>query len=363
MADADPRIDGSVKSVAINTIETVEAPARPKRKWGRLAAMASIPLILIAVAAYFWLSGGRYVSTDNAYVQQDMISLSPDVSGRIVSVSVRENQAVKAGDTLFQIDPAPYRIALMQADAALATARVQVSTMSTDTGSANADIESARADIALAQGTYDRQAELMKRGFTTRASFDAAQHEVAAGRAKLATAMASAAHARSQLGSGVTGSGVPAAIQAAMAVRAKAALDLDRTTVRAPKNGTVSQTGRLQIGTVTPVGVPALSLVVSQAAWIEANFKETDLNHMSVGQCAELRFDAYPGVKVKARVQSIGAGTGSQFSVLPAQNASGNWVKVTQRVPVRIAIAGAPPRAMIAGLSTDVTVDTKLRCE
>ena len=362
MADADPRIDSTAKSVAINTIEAVAAPVQPKRRWPRLAAMASIPLILIAVAAYFWLSGGRYVSTDNAYVQQDMISLSPDVSGRIVSVSVRENQAVKAGDTLFHIDPAPYRIALMQADAALATARVQVSTMSTDTGSANADIESARADIALAQGTYNRQAELMKRGFTTRASFDAAQHEVTAGRAKLATAMAAAAHARSQLGSGVTGSGIPAAIQAAMAVRAKAAFDLDRTTVRAPKNGTVSQTGRLQVGTITPSGVPALSLVVSQAAWIEANFKETDLNHMSVGQCAELRFDAYPGVKVKARVQSIGAGTGSQFSVLPAQNASGNWVKVTQRVPVRIAITGAPPRAMIAGLSTDVTVDTKLRC-
>jgi membrane fusion protein (multidrug efflux system) len=363
MADADPRIDGATATpVAITPIETAALPPAKQRRWPRIALMLSIPLIIAIVAGYVWLTGGRYVSTDNAYVQQDMVSLSPDVSGRIVGVAVRENQRVNAGDTLFQIDPQPYRIALMQADAALATARVQVSTMSTDTGSAAADIESARADIALSQATYDRQAALMTRGFTTRASLDAAQHEVSAARAKLATATASAAHARSQLGSGVTGSGIPAAIQAAMAVRAKAAFDLDRTTVRAPKAGTVSQTGRLQIGTITPSGVPALSLVVSQAAWIEANFKETDLNHMGVGQCAELRFDAYPTLKVKAHVQSIGAGTGSQFSVLPAQNANGNWVKVTQRVPVRVAIDGTPPRAMIAGLSTEVTVDTQSRC-
>jgi len=363
MADADPKIaDAEVRQIAITPIEVVDAPAPAKRRWGRLALMLSVPLLIAAVAGYFWLTGGRYVSTDNAYVQQDMVSISPDVSGRIVSVSVRENQRVKAGDVLFQIDPQPYRIALDQADAALATARVQVSTMATDTGSAAADIESARADIALAQGTYDRQAALMKRGFTTRASFDAAQHEVAAARAKLATAEASAAHARMQVGSGVAGSGTPAAIQAAMAVREKAAFDLARTTVRAPHDGIVSQTSRLQVGTITPSGVPALSLVVSQGARVEANFKETDLNHMTVGQCAELTFDAYPGLKVKGHVQSIGAGTGSQFSVLPAQNASGNWVKVTQRVPVRVAIDGTPPRAMIAGLSTDVKIDTQARC-
>src|SRR3569623_1229838 len=186
--------------------------------------------------------------------------------------------------------------------------------------------------------------------------------KIAAARAKLATAEASAAHARMQVGSGVAGSGTPAAIQAALAVREKAAFDLARTTVRAPHDGIVRQTSRLQVGTITPSGVPALSLVVSQGARVEANFKETDLSHMTVGHCAELTFDAYPGLKVKGHVQSIGAGTGSQFSVLPAQNASGNWVKVTQRVPVRVAIDGTPPRAMIAGLSTDVKIDTQARC-
>jgi membrane fusion protein (multidrug efflux system) len=359
MADADPKIATKAPDVApANVIESVEAPAAKPRRWGRIGLIAIVPLLIAAVAGYFYLTGGRYVSTDNAYVQQDTISISPDVSGRIVKVFVKENQRVKAGDILFVIDQEPYRNALAQADAALATARVQVATMSTDTGSANADVESANADISLAQGTYSRQAALWKKGFTTRASLDAAMHEVAAARARLATARASVAKAQSQLGSGVVGSGVPAAVQMAMAEREKAVLNLSRTVVRAPKDGIVSQTSRLQIGNITPSGVPALSLV-TQSPWVTANFKETDLANMRVGQPAELTFDAYPGLKVCGQVQSIGAETGSASSILPAQNATGNWVKVTQRVPVRIAITCRTDRALIAGLSSDVSIDTK----
>jgi membrane fusion protein (multidrug efflux system) len=362
MADADPKLDRArPELIAVNTVEQVEpdVPATRRRNWVRIAAMLSVPLLILAVGGYFWLTSGRYVSTDNAYVEQDMVSISPDVTGRIVEVRVKENQQVKAGDILFRIDPEPYRIALDQANAALAGAHVQVSTMSTDVGGAAADILSAQADIDLAQATYDRQAALMKRGFTTRASLDAAQHELSASRARLAKNQADAARAHNQIGSGTGTSGTPAAIQAALAQRDKAALELARTVVRAPKNGTVSQTGRLQVGIMTPTGVPALSLVVSQAAWVEANYKETDLNHMAVGQPATIKLDAYPGLKVRGHIASIGAGTGSQFSVLPAQNASGNWVKVTQRIPVRVAIDGNPSRAMIAGLSATVRVDTK----
>lgn len=359
MADADPGIPaGEIQPLAADTIEVVRTPPRT-RNWRRLGLMLSVPVLIALGGGYLWFTSGRYISTDNAYVRQDMISISPDVTGRIVSVNVRENQRVKAGDVLFQIDPLPYRVALEQADAAIATARVQVATLATDTGSAAADIASAQADIDLAQATYDRQEALMKRGFTTRASLDAAAHEVAAARARLATARASAAKARSQMGSGTASSGIPAAIQAAMADRDKAALSLARTVVRAPKDGIISQTSRLQVGTITPSGVPALSLVVSQAAWVEANFKETDLNHMAVGQPAEISFDAYSGLKLCGHIASIGAGTGSEFSVLPAQNASGNWVKVTQRVPVRVAIDCKTSRPMIAGLSADVTIDTK----
>jgi len=359
MADADPKIKPQADTVAAaNVIDSVEAPVAKPRRWNRIALMAIVPLLIAAVAGYFYLTGGRYVSTDNAYIQNDTILISPDVSGRIVQVLVKENQRVKAGDILFVIDQEPYKNALEQADAALATARVQVATLSTDTGSAAADIESANADISLATATYNRQAALMKRGFTTRAAFDAASHEVAAARARLATARASAAKAQMQMGSGVAGSGVPAAVQMALAERDKAVLNLGRTVVRAPKSGIVSQTSRLQVGNITPSGVPALSLVV-EAPWVSANFKETDLANMRVGQPVELRFDAYPGVKVAGRVQSIGAETGAQSSILPAQNANGNWVKVTQRVPVKIEIIGKSDRALIAGLSTDVVVDTK----
>ncbi|WP_157085184.1 HlyD family secretion protein, partial [Sphingomonas adhaesiva] len=175
----------------------------------------------------------------------------------------------------------------------------------------------------------------------------------------IAAAQADAARARQQVSSGMDGSSLPAAIQAARARREKAALDLARTVVRAPHDGIVSQTSRLQVGNITPTGVPALTLVAAAQPYVEANFKETDLDHLRVGQPATIGFDAYRGLEVKGHVQSIGAGTGSEFSVLPAQNANGNWVKVTQRVPVRIAIDGTPPRAMIAGLSADVRVDVR----
>ncbi|MBN8807346.1 MAG: HlyD family secretion protein [Sphingomonas sp.] len=364
MADADPKIDTSkidVKAppvVAANVIEEVEAPAPKKRRWGRLALMAAVPLLIAVVAAYFYLTGGRYVSTDNAYIGQDVVSVSPDVSGRIVAVRVKENQRVKAGDVLFVIDQQPYQNAVEQANAALASARVQVSTLATDAGGAAADVASANADIKLAQATYNRQAVLMKQGFTTRASFDAAAQQVAAAKSRLATAQASVAKAEAQVGSGTAGSGVPAAVQVAMAERDKALLNLSRTVVRAPHDGIVSQTSRLQVGNITPSGVPALSLV-TQDPWVTANFKETDLANMRVGQPVEMTFDAYPGLKLCGRVQSIGAGTGSSESILPAQNANGNWVKVTQRVPVRVAITCKTGRALITGLSTDVKVDTK----
>lgn len=355
MADADPKID---------TAQAIEITPEPrKRRWLRPILMFGVPLLLIAAVGSWWTLSGGSVSTDNAYVQQDKVSVASDVAGRIVEVAVKENQPVKAGDLLFRIDPEPYRIALEQANAAIANAQVQVGTLQASYAGTGADIQAARDRIASAQEDYDRQKALMDRGFTTRARYEQAQHAVEQARASYQSAVASAAEARSKLADGSAVPGINPAIAAARAQRDKAALDLSRTARYAPVDGIVSQADRLQVGQMMMSGLPAVTVVRagdrSDGSWVEANFKETDLNKMRVGQPAEVSFDAYPGLKLKGHVASIGAGTGSEFAVLPAQNANGNWVKVTQRVPVRIAIDEKSPRQLIAGLSADVTVDIR----
>jgi membrane fusion protein (multidrug efflux system) len=346
MSEADRKLTGDTAIEA--------APARKKR-W-RLIVMLSVPLLLLLAGGYVWLTSGRYVSTDNAYVQQDMVSVAPEVNGVIAQVLVRENQAVRRGDLLFRIDPRSFRIALAEADARIAAARVQVNQLETRSAGMGADIAGAAANLRYAQGEFARYAELLRRGFTTRSRYDEAAHDVAEARERLANARAEAANANAAMSGG--GPADQPALQAARVAREQALLNLARTEVRAPADGVVSQTDRLQAGAAVVTGVPVLTLVRGATSYVEANYKETDLANMAVGQPAEISVDAYPGVHIRGHVASIGAGTGAQFSVLPAQNASGNWVKVRQRVPVRIAIDGDPGRPMIAGLSADVTVDT-----
>jgi membrane fusion protein (multidrug efflux system) len=273
-------------------------------------------------------------------------------------VAVHENDVVNAGDLLFRIDPAPYRIAIEQADAAIAAAQVRVSSLQTEYQTTGVDIESAREDVAFYEKEYQRQSALMQAGFTTRARLQAAEHALSDARSRVASAQANATKARAALATGSAAPGVNPAIKAGQAQREQALLNLARTEVRAPVSGVVSQADRLQLGQMMVQGLPGVTIVASNRSWIEANFKETDLAHMRVGQPAEITFDAYPELKLRGKVSSIGAGTGSEFSVLPAQNANGNWVKVTQRVPVRIAITDKPKRVMIAGLSAHVRIDT-----
>jgi len=346
MADADPQID-----VRAN------APAKPHR-FARLALLGSVPLLLVGGATAYYIANDQYVSTDNAYVQQDKVSISAEVGGRIIDVAVHENDVVNAGDLLFRIDPAPYRIAIEQADAIIAAAQVRVSALQTEYQTTGVDIESAREDVAFYEKEYQRQSALMQDGFTTRARLQAAEHALSDARSRVASAQANATKARAALATGSAAPGINPAIKAGQAQREQALLNLSRTEIRAPVAGVVSQADRLQPGQMMVQGLPGVTIVASNKSWIEANFKETDLAHMRVGQPAEITFDAYPELKVRGKVSSIGAGTGSEFSVLPAQNANGNWVKVTQRVPVRIAITDKPKRAMIAGLSAHVRIDT-----
>ena len=351
MAESDPHFEATVAEFV---------PPRPKRlgRLVRICLMLLVPLLLIGGAVYYYRTTEHLVSTDNAYVQQDKVSVSPQLTGEIVEVMVRENQAVKAGDLLFRIDPEPYRIAIAQNDAAIAAAQVKVIGMETELANTNVDINGAREDVAFYQEEYRRQSELMQRGFTTRARLQAAQHALDDARSKLGKAQADASTARAALATAPVAPGVNPALLAAQAQRRKAMLDLARTDVRAPVSGTITQADRLMLGQMMTVGLPALTIVASDRSWIEANFKETDLAHIHVGQPAKLTFDAYPGIELKGHIASIGAGTGSEFSVLPAQNANGNWVKVTQRVPLRVAIDDRPSRQLIAGLSTHVVIDT-----
>ncbi len=324
----------------------------------KIALMALVPALLIGGAGYFYVANQHYVSTDNAYVQQDKVSVSAEVTGRIVSVGVRENQRVNAGDLLFRVDPEPFRIAIAQADAGIAAAQVKVTGLETEVRTSGVDIASAREDVGFFASEYRRQSELMRKGFTTKARLDAAEHALSDARSRLANAEADAIKARAAVATSPIAPGVNPGVLAGQVQKRKAAYDLSRTEVRAPVGGVIAQADRLLVGQMMTQGLPALSIVANGNSWVEANFKETDLAEMRVGQPAELSFDAYPGLKLKGHVASIGAGTGSEFSVLPAQNANGNWVKVTQRVPVRIVIDGMPARPLIAGLSTNVRIDT-----
>lgn len=337
---------------------TTPAPAPAPRKGRRIALMISLPLALLVGGVIYWFSLQGKVTTDNAYVQQNKVSLSAEVGGRIVAVFVADGDVVEAGDLLFRIDPEPSRLQIRQADAEIAMAQASLTALASSADLSGSDIAAAREDIAFSQATLGRQQALWSRGFTTKADLEAAQHAVAEARARLATAEARRAEAQARLANGPQVPGENPQVAAGRAQRALAELNLTRTEVRAPIAGRVAQADRLQIGQAVVQGLPVLTLVATGSTFVEANFKETDLADMAVGQPARLRFDAYPDLVVNGRVASIGAGTGSEFSVLPAQNATGNWVKVTQRVPVRIAIEGKPPRAMIAGLSTEVTVFT-----
>ena len=331
-----------------------EAPA-PKRNIKRIVLMLIVPLILLGVGGYYWLTSGKTVSTDNAAVKQDITSVGAQVGGPIAQVFVKDGDRVRAGQLLFRIDPEPYRVALMQAEAQLAQARLQTREAVTEAAGTTSDIVGAQGQLTIAQRALQRQQELLREGFTTRSSYDAALAQVTEARTALEAARARSANKQAA----IAPTGEQPGEAAARAAIAKARLDLSRTEVRAPASGVVANADRLLVGQQAVPGIGLMSLVQSDDTWVEANFKEKDLARMVPGQRARIEIDAYPNLKLTGHVSSIGAGTGSEFAILPAQNANGNWVKVTQRVPVRIRFDGKPSKPMIAGLSATVTVDLR----
>lgn len=351
-----------MNKMATEPMTAVKVADEPKAKRRRIKVvekgslktvlMLIVPAILIAIGAYYWLTSGSSVSTDDAQVKQDIVSVSPQVNGQVVEVHVRNGARVKRGDLLFRIDPQPYQVALEQAEAALANARLQTQVLRTTAAGTGGDITGAQANLAIKRNALGRQQALLRQGFTTRSDYEDALNEVRSAETQLADARARAANASAAV---APGGDQPQIAQAQAAVD-KARLELSRTSVRAPMDGVVENADNLQIGQMAVTGVGMLSLVHSKSAWVEANFKEKDVGRMVPGQKATIEVDAYSGQKFQGHVQSVGAGTGSEFSLLPAQNANGNWVKVTQRVPVRIAFDGTPSKPMIAGLSVTATV-------
>jgi membrane fusion protein, multidrug efflux system len=338
------------------------ASVQPRRKWLRYVLMISVPLLLVLGAGYWWVTSGRYAETDDAYVQADMVQVSADVAGRVVKVEVGDNQPVKTGQVMFRLDDSNYRIALDHAQAMLAAARLQVEGYRATYREKLSDLKAAQDTLAYQQTEFDRQQRLFGEHLSSQATLDAAHHTLDVARQQVASVQQQIANTLAALGGNpdIRTEDHPL-VQQAQAQVDQAKLDLSHTVIAAPLDGVVTKVDKLPIGEYLNAATPAFSLVANQN-WIEANFKETDLTHMRPGQKATVDIDTYPDHAFTCTVQSIGAGTGSEFSVLPPQNATGNWVKVVQRIPVRLVCDDLDPdRPFRAGMSADVEVDTGWR--
>ncbi len=333
------------------------APAPTRRRVPRWVWVAG-PLLVIAFFAWEFVISSRSVDTDNAYVKADRVMISTQVSGRVSEVLVGQNAPVKRGQLLYRIDAAPLKIALAEAEAKLAK-------VSDDTGAGraglretDAGVRAADENLRWAQQELSRQQQLLSRKLIAQKAVDDARHAVTEAQSELAGAIAGRDKARLALGGDGSALETLPDYREAIAERDRARLDLSHVDVVAPVDGIIGNHD-LQPGEYLTVGQIAMPLVATDPVWIEANFKETDLARMRVGQAATVRVDSYPGKKWQARIASISPASGSEFSVIPAQNATGNWVKVVQRIPVKLELLDVDANAPMlrAGMSADVSVD------
>lgn len=332
----------------------------------RVLLLLVVPLVAAGFGARYYAQSGRFAVTDNAYVKAAIVVISAEVSGRVREVAVNDNQRVNAGDLLFRLDSGPFEIAVQRARAQMDVVRTDVQSLRAEYRAANREIEETREQIAFLQRQFERQERLRESGMSRADAYDEARHNLDLARLRLVSAQERATRVVAAL-SGDPDLPVerhPRHMEAKAALDA-AALELARAEVRAPSSGTVSNM-RLQVGEHIEKGNPIFSLISSAPPWIEANFKETQLTHLRVGQKVTVTVDAYPDHEWSATVSSIAPATGAEFAVLPPQNATGNWVKVVQRVPVRIDVqpaagTAAPGRGepeLRAGMTVTVSVDT-----
>ncbi len=329
----------------------------------RLPLMIGGPALLLIAALIVYLCGGRYERTDDAYVQTASVAISSNVAGRVREIEVRDNQTVRKGDELFRLDDAPFRIAVEEAEAQLASARLQVESLKATYWQRHAELASARETLAYQRRETDRQQRLLAAGISSQLQVDRAVHALEGARTQVSAAEQQLSAAAASLGGDpdVVPEKHPL-VQQAEALLDRARLNLSYTVIKAPGDGVVTRVEQLQVGTYIAASAPVFALVSTTDVWIEANFKEDQLAHMRVGQQARVQIDSYPGKIFEGVLASVSPGTGSQFSMLPAENATGNWVKVVQRLPVRVELRQLDPQFPLqAGLSATVGVDTRHR--
>jgi membrane fusion protein (multidrug efflux system) len=334
--------------------------ARLSRKRLRMILLVALPAIALLAGIGFYLSGGRYISTDNAYIGAQKVLITPDVSDKIIHVAVVEGQHVKPGDELFTLDPIPFRLALEQTQAKLAGARSNYNKLKTTLASLTTLVELAKKNVEFKQRDVDRKLKLLSTQAGSQADVDTAG-------AALVTAQLQAQFATQQRDttlSQLLGERNLPLEKFPEYAQAKAALDqaqrdFNHTIVRAPISGIATQVDNIQVGRFVAAGTPILSVIDDGAPWVEANPKETDITYLRVGQKASLAVDSFPDHTFQGTVIAVSPGTGAQFSILPPQNATGNWVKVVQRVPVRIAFDKDEDTHLLrAGMSVNVEIDT-----
>jgi membrane fusion protein (multidrug efflux system) len=326
----------------------------------RPVMLIGVPALVVAGALMVWLQGGRYATTENAFVKADIAQIASEVVGRIVEVRVRDHAKVAAGDVLVRLDPEPYRLALARAEAESDTARAAVEQLKVSLRETRAESKEAENRLVFLETQAKRQRDLSGRGVSAISRVEQADSDEQQQRDRLAMLQTRIARVEAALG------GNPdqptdryAAVREKQALRDRAALDLSFTEIKAPQAGTVVNF-KLQLGEQVKAQTPLFALVAERRPWLEANFKETDLTYVTVGQKATVVLDMYPDVTFDAEVESISPATGAEFAILPPQNASGNWVKVVQRLPVRLRLverAGEPP--LRAGMTAYVSIDTR----
>jgi membrane fusion protein (multidrug efflux system) len=357
-----------VRASATSPPEPPAGERAGQRRRRRLRMLLSIGgvLVVAAAAGVIWLRGGRFVSTGDAYIQAARLMVSTDVSGIVSSVDVHENQLVKAGDVLFRIDPRQFQIALDNAKANLAQTSLTIESMKQDYKRMLSDVAAQQSQVELDQANHDRYATLVRSDVVSKANYDQARFTLAADTNKLESLRQQAAVQLARL----AGNADIPETQHPQYIQAKAQVDeaqrqLDHAVVRAPFDGVVTQVDTLQPGTylvsqsaaLTNTG--AVGLVSTDDVWVDASMKETDLTYVKPGDHVDVSVDTYPGQVWSGTVQSISPASGAEFSILPAQNASGNWVKVVQRITVRI---GLDPKSghlpLRAGMSVTANIDT-----